>query len=160
MSYCMLCFVCFTEFWFACGFYELTLNYALTHPADNQCNEQQVVASAGVRNAGVGAVILRMHQDGGRWEWWVLGTLGTLVTKDPFPAYCFFFLFFLQICKISQTYFFKLVPGNFTDLQQTLHTASVDTPEKKVIKGILIFQTILQLWNNNFLSFEGTWNKL
>ena len=51
---------------------------------------------------------------------------------------------------MSQTYFFELLLGDFTDLHETLHTASVDPPDKKVIEIILIFQTILKLLNNNF----------
>ena len=49
---------------------------------------------------------------------------------------------------MSQTYFLELLPGNLTE---TLHTASVDSPDKKVIKRIVIFQTILKLLSNNFL---------
>ena len=32
------------------------------------------------------------------------------------------------------TYFFKLLPGDFIDLHETLHTASVDSPDKKLLK--------------------------
>ena len=39
--------------------------------------------------------------------------------------------FFSQIHKMKQTYFFKLLSGDFTDLHQTLHTASLDSPDKK-----------------------------
>ena len=42
---------------------------------------------------------------------------------------------------------FKLLPGNFTSLHQTLHTSSVDTLDKKIIKNLLIFQRILKLLN-------------
>ena len=35
---------------------------------------------------------------------------------------------------MSQTYFFKLLPGDFTDSHKTLHTAFVDAPEKKLLK--------------------------
>ena len=58
--------------------------------------------------------------------------------------------FFPQICKMSQTYFFKLLPGDFTYLHQTFYTASVDSPDRKLLK-LLVFQTILKLLNNNFL---------
>ena len=34
----------------------------------------------------------------------------------------------------SQNYFFKLVPGDFTKLHKTLHTTSVDPPDKKILK--------------------------
>ena len=63
----------------------------------------------------------------------------------------FFFWFFLQIRKILQNYFFELLPGDFTNLHETLHTTSVASPDKKVIKRNLIFQTILKLLNDNFL---------
>ena len=52
---------------------------------------------------------------------------------------------------MSQTYFLELLPGNLTDFHKTLHTASVDSTDKKVIKRIVIFQTILKLLSNNFL---------
>ena len=61
--------------------------------------------------------------------------------------------FFVEIYKISQTYVFELLPGHFTDLHQTLHTASLDSPDKKIF-WILIFQTILKLLNNNFLQIS------
>ena len=47
-----------------------------------------------------------------------------------------------------QTYFFEVLPGVYTNVHQTLHTASVNSPDKKNIKRILIFQTILKLLNN------------
>ena len=45
---------------------------------------------------------------------------------------------FAQIHEMSQSYFFELLPGNFTDLYETWHDASVDPPDKKLL-------------NNNFL---------
>ena len=33
-----------------------------------------------------------------------------------------------------KTYFFELLPGDFSDLHETWHTASVDTPDKKFLK--------------------------
>ena len=33
-----------------------------------------------------------------------------------------------------QTYFFELLPGNYTDLHQTLHKASVDSLHKQLLK--------------------------
>ena len=54
----------------------------------------------------------------------------------------FFFFFFLLIEMMLQTYFFKLLPSNFTNCHKTLHTASVDLPD---IKRILILQRILKL---------------
>ena len=50
----------------------------------------------------------------------------------PISAYLFFF--FREIAEMSQTYFFELLPGDFTDLHGTLHTASVDSPDKKLLK--------------------------
>ena len=41
-------------------------------------------------------------------------------------------MFFPCLCEIPQTYFFKLLPGDFTDFHATLHTASVDSPDKKL----------------------------
>lgn len=106
MLYCMLYFVFFLK---SFDFHVVFTNWPWTHPADNQCNEPQVMASAGVtlffqrqrrietesvgeeRTPGwwapgtPGWVLWYrgcQHQDGGHWEWWVLGTLGTLVTKD------------------------------------------------------------------------------
>ena len=53
---------------------------------------------------------------------------------------------------MSQTYFFELLnSGDFTDLHQTLHTASVDSPDKNLLKEFFIFQTILKLLNSNLL---------
>lgn len=43
-------------------------------------------------------------------------------------------VFMAQAHKMSQTYFFGLLPGNLTYLHQTLHTASVDQPDKKLSK--------------------------
>ena len=38
--------------------------------------------------------------------------------------------FFPQIREMSHTYFFKLLPDDFTDLHNILHTTSVDSPDK------------------------------
>ena len=55
--------------------------------------------------------------------------ISTRSRSMPISALIFFFF-----CKMSQTYFFKLLSGNFTDLHETLHTASVDSPDKNVLK--------------------------
>ena len=60
----------------------------------------------------------------------------------PISACCFFFFF----CKMTKTYFFELLPGDFSNLHGTWHTASVDPPDKKVIKRISIDHTILKLY--------------
>ena len=67
----------------------------------------------------------------------------------PFPPT----VFSPQIRKISQTYFFEH-QGHFTNFHKTLHTAPVDSPDKKDIKIILIFQTILKLLNNFLYIFS------
>ena len=43
---------------------------------------------------------------------------------------------FPEIRKMLQTYFLELLPGDFTDLLQTLHTASVDSPDRNLFKDI------------------------
>ena len=45
-----------------------------------------------------------------------------------------FLFFFSQIREMLQTYFFELLPGNFTDLHETLHSAFVDPPDKTLLK--------------------------
>ena len=52
---------------------------------------------------------------------------------------------------MPKTYFFELHPGDFTDLHETWHTESMDPPDKYLLKKNLIGQTILKLFNNNFL---------
>ena len=54
-------------------------------------------------------------------------SLNCAESSRPCPLTVFF-------CKMSQTYFFDLLPGDFTDLHQTSHTASVDSPDKKLLK--------------------------
>lgn len=96
---------------------------------------------AGTGNAGVGAVIPRMPTSGRRALRMVsaghAGDIGHQGCRNARRAGAWnsrFCIPFLQIRKISQIYYFKLVPGDFTDLQQTLHTASVDTPVIKLSK--------------------------
>ena len=47
----------------------------------------------------------------------------------PLSAHFFFFA-----GKMSKTYFFELLQANFTDLHETWHTPSVDSPEKSYQK--------------------------
>lgn len=170
MLYCMLYFVFFLK---SFDFHVVFTNWPWTHPADNQCNEPQVMASAGVTlffsetetdrdwerwrgedarmagtgNAGVGAVIPRMPTSGRRALRMVsaghAGDIGHQGCRNARRAGAWnsrFCIPFLQIRKISQIYYFKLVPGDFTDLQQTLHTASVDTPVIKLSKKLWYFK--------------------
>ena len=51
-----------------------------------------------------------------------------------------FFFFFLQIGEMLQTYFFELLLGNFTNLHKTLRTASVDSPDKKLLQKCWYFK--------------------
>ena len=44
--------------------------------------------------------------------------------------------FILLHCKMLKTYFFKLLPGDFTNLYETWHTSSVDPPDKKLSKEL------------------------
>ena len=39
-----------------------------------------------------------------------------------------------QFCQMSQTNFFEILPGSFADWKETLHTASVDPPDRNVLK--------------------------
>ena len=50
-----------------------------------------------------------------------------------FRMYCRLYVFSSN-CKMLQTNFFKLLPGDITNLHQTLHTASMDSPDKKIVK--------------------------
>ena len=57
--------------------------------------------------------------------------------------------FFPQICKMLQTYFFKLLQGDFSNLHKTLHTASVDPPDKKLIKEHEVLHISTLIWLND-----------
>ena len=59
--------------------------------------------------------------------------------------------FFSQMHEMLQTYFFKLLPGTFTDLNQTLHTASLDCPWHNGVQRKSRLNTIAKLQINNFL---------
>ena len=52
---------------------------------------------------------------------------------------------------MSQTYYFKLLPGHFTDFHETLYTASVDSPDKKLLKEFWYSKQYNKLLNNNSL---------
>ena len=67
---------------------------------------------------------------------------------SPFPPT----VFFRKFAKCCKPTFFELLPGDFIDFHEILYTASVDSPDKKVIEIILVFQTIVKLLNDNFLS--------
>ena len=54
----------------------------------------------------------------------------------PFPPPFF--------CEMSKTYFFELLPGDFTNLHKTWHTASVDPSDRRILKEFWLL-------NNNFL---------
>ena len=58
--------------------------------------------------------------------------------------------FFSLVHKMLKTYFFELLPADFTDLPETWHTASVDPPDKKLSKDF-IEHLVFELLNNNFL---------
>lgn len=103
--------------------------------------------TAGTGNAGVGAVIPRMPTSGRRALRMVsaghAGDIGHQGCQNARRAGAWnarFCIPFLQIREISQIYYFKLVPGDFTNLQQTLHTASVDTPVIKLSKKLWYFK--------------------
>ena len=49
------------------------------------------------------------------------------------------FCFFPANLGNDTNLFFELLAGNFTDLQETLHTASVGTPDKKVCVCLCIY---------------------
>ena len=55
---------------------------------------------------------------------------------DTFPPT----VFCSQIREMSQTYFSELLPGNFTNLHETLHTVSVDPPDKNLLNQFGYFK--------------------
>ena len=59
--------------------------------------------------------------------------------------FCSPFVFvFSQICKMSQTYFFELLPGDFTDLHDTLYTATMDSPDNNFQVQFAIYFKLLK----------------
>ena len=84
--------------------------------------------------------------------------------------------FFPQICEMSLAYFFKILPGDFTHLHQTLHTSSVyssveilDIPNYSTISNAKVvlahkshttcrtFVNLISMWSLNSaeLHFHG-----
>ena len=78
---------------------------------------------------------LGISTTGWRYNWLLYCTFNNFIfTHDighgHFHVPFFFFFFFSQIREMLQTYFFKPLPADFTDLHKTLLTASVDPPYK------------------------------
>ena len=60
--------------------------------------------------------------------------------------------FFFRKCEMSQTHFFELLPGNFTNLHETLHTAPLDYCSQNGVQRKSRFNTMAKLGIHIFLA--------